>query len=84
MTFAWVWSGQLNRNFHFSNIFFSGAEVTNNIVSNHADNYKHVFRRDGYIKRKKYSICERFAYDKNVFLKVCMKSRDWLNIDFRL
>ena len=63
--------------------FVLGAKVANS--------YKHVFGRYGINQRKIYNICERLAYKKKVvkscvvFLKECMRSREWLNInDFRL
>ena len=43
--------------------FFSGAKI--------ASSHKHVFRRDGYIKKKIYSICERLAY-KKIVSKTCL------------
>ena len=42
---------------------FSGAKI--------ASSHKHVFRRDGYIKRKIYSIFERLAY-KKIVSKTCV------------
>ena len=45
------------------NFLFSGAKVANS--------YEHVFRRDGINQRKRYSICERLAYRKKGFQKLC-------------